>query len=287
MKPGTWVGALSLVLAAANVAFAGVVEDARKAFENGDYAKATELAGKVAENAKERPKALCVIGDVELAQEHWDVAEKAFRDALAKKPNWVPAMTGVGRALTGQKKFAEGGEILTAAMKLDNQDIKMWHALCANLMEREKPDDWEGARVDLVATLMLDAKDPITNRMLVEVLLKQSKVDDADKAAEAYAKVDKESAMSWFLRGLVLEKRTKSDKAIEAYQKAVKKDDRLRDAHGNLARVLAASDTSDKNEARLKDALVHAQRYVDLGGKDKVIVDLLEKLKASSPPPAK
>jgi tetratricopeptide (TPR) repeat protein len=287
MSLRAWIGAACLVLAAANAARAGVVDDARKALDNGDYAKALELAGKVADNAKDKPKALCVIGDVELEQEHWEAAEKAFRDALAKKNNWVPAMTGVGRALTGQKKFGEGGEILTAAMKLDNQNIPMWHALCENLMLREKPDDWEGARIDLVATLMLDAKDPTTNRMLVEVLLKQGKIDDADKAAETYAKADKDSAMSWFLRGLVLEKRSKPDKAIEAYLKAVKKDDRLRDAHGNVARVMAASDTGDKNVKRLEDALVHAQRYVDLGGKDKTVLELLEKLKASSPAPAK
>src|SRR5690348_17017398 len=120
MKSGAWVGAVVLVMASASFAFAGGVEDARKALNNGDLAKATELANKVPDSSKDRPKALCVLGDVELAQEHWEAAEKDFRDALAKKAKFVPAMSGVGRALTGQGKFAEGAEILTAAMKLDN-----------------------------------------------------------------------------------------------------------------------------------------------------------------------
>jgi tetratricopeptide (TPR) repeat protein len=282
-----WLGGLALILAASNIAFAGAVEDARAALKKGDYAKAAELAGKVPESAKDRHKALCVLGDAELAQEHWELAEKDFREALDKKPTFVPAMTGIGRALTAQDKLAEGAEILTKAMKLDNQDIDNWHALCANLIARDKPDDFEGARIDLVATLMLDAKDPITNRMLVEVLLKQDKVDDADKAAEAYAKLARDAAMVWFVRGLVLEKRNKPDKALEAYEKAVKKDDRMRDAHANAALLLGSDPTNDKSAERQAQALAHAQRYVDLGGKSKAVVDLLEKLKASSTPSAK
>ncbi len=265
----------------------GAVEDARKALENGDFAKAIELAGKVPEKAKERWKALCVIGDAELAQDRWVEAEAAFREALDKKPKSVPAMTGIGRALTGQGKLSEGGKILGEAMKLDNQDIDMWHALIANMIAGGKPADYEGALVNLNATMWLDARNATTNRMLVETLLLLDKVDEADKAAETYAKADKDSALSWFLRGLVLEKRKKNDKAIEAHQKAVKKDDRFRDAHGNLALLLAASDTGDKNEARLATARVHAQRYVDLRGKEKAVIDLLEKLKAADSAPAK
>jgi tetratricopeptide (TPR) repeat protein len=286
MNSGAWVAAAILVVTA-NAAFAGGVEDARKALNAGDYSKATELASKVPDSSKDRPKALCVLGDVELAQEHWEAAEKDFREALAKKPKYVPAMTGVGRALTGQGKVAEGSEILKEAMKLDNADIDMWHALCENLIARDKPDDFEGARIDLVATLMLDAKNPITNKMLVEVLVKLDKVDDADKAAETFAKATKESAMSWYARGLVQEKRNKADKALEAYEKAVKKDDRLRDAHARAAVLLSSDATADKSPERQAQALAHAQRYVDLGGKDKTLVDLLAKLKAASPVAAK
>src|SRR5689334_16479599 len=108
MNCGAWVGTVVLVLAATNIALAGGVEDARKALNNGDYAKATELAGKVPDSSKDRPRALCVLGDVELAQEHWELAEKSFREALDKKPKYVPAMSGIGRALTGQGKLAEG-----------------------------------------------------------------------------------------------------------------------------------------------------------------------------------
>jgi tetratricopeptide (TPR) repeat protein len=287
MKRGTWVGAMALVLATTNLALAGGVEDARKALNSGDLAKATELASKVPDSSKDRPKALCVLGDIELAQEHWEAAEKDFREALEKKPKYVPAMSGIGRALTGQGKFSEGGEILKQAMKLDNADIDMWHAMCENLIARGTPDDFEGARIDLGATMMLDAKDPITNRMLVEVLLKQDKVDEADKAAEAFAKVSKESAVAWYARGLVQEKRNKADKALEAYEKAVKKDDRLREAHARAAVLLSADATADKSPERQAQALTHAQRYVDLGGKDKAIVDLLAKLKAANPVPAK
>jgi superkiller protein 3 len=283
----TWITAVFMALFLASVAGAGLVEDARKALESGDYKKALELAGKVPEKAKERWKALCVIGDVELAQERFEQAEAAFREALDMKPKSVPAMTGIGRALTGQGKLAEGGQILGKAMELDNQDIGMWHALIANMIARGKPEDYEGALVNLNATMYLDAKNATTNRLLVETLLKLEKVDEADKAAETYAKADKDSATSWYLRGLVLEKRKKNDKAIEAYQKAVKKDDRLREAHGNLALLLAASDTGDKNEARLAEARVHARRYVDLLGKDKAVVALLEKLEAAGSTPAK
>lgn len=282
-----WLPLLACVILGSSTVHAGGLDDARAALKKGDHAKALEIAGKVQESSKDWPNAQCVIGDVEAAQEHWDKAEKAFRGALAKKPELVPALTGLGRALTARGELDEVGALFNKAVKLDSNDIGAWLGMCAFFIARNGEGDLEGARANLVATLMLDAKHPETNRMMVEVLLKLGRTDEADKAAETYAKADKDSAMSWFLRGLVLEKRAAFEKAIEAHLKAVKKDDTLRDAHKNLALLLSAAKSGDNGGARVEQARAHAQRYVDLGGKDKQTVELLEKLKQSSPPAPK
>lgn len=270
-----------------SAALAGGLDDARTALEKGEYQKALDIAAKVPESSKDRLKALCIIGDVEYAQEHWDEAEKAYRGAVAKKAQHVPAMAGLGRALVHRGNLDEASPLLSKAVALDNSSIDAWHGMCELLIARGKPEDLEAARTDLVATMMLDAKDPLTNRMMVEVLLKQNKVDDAEKAAETFVKADKESALSLYLRALVLEKRGSFDKAIDTHLKAVKKDDRFRDAHANLALLLAAATSGDVGGARNEQALVHAQRYVELGGKDTRVKDLIDRLKPPSSPPAK
>jgi tetratricopeptide (TPR) repeat protein len=282
MRLRTTTSASVLIFAAATSALADALDSARAALANGEFAKAAEIAGKVAESSKDRLKALCVIGDVELAQERWDAAETAFRTALAKQADFVPAMTGVGRALTGKGAYDEADQILGRAVKVDNRDAAAWRAQCANFIARGGEEHLVGAKVNLEATLKLDAKDPLTNRMYVELLLGMKKLDDADKATETYFKSDKDSATGWFLRGLVLDARKAADKAVDAWQKAVKKDDRLADAHRALATALAASDPTHKDAAKLKTALASAQRYADLGGRDKATLALLDALKAAA-----
>jgi tetratricopeptide (TPR) repeat protein len=136
--------------------------------------------------------------------------------------------------------------------------------------------------MNLEATLRLDAKDPVTNRLLVDALLRLGLVDEADRAAEKYFKAEKDSATGWFLRALVLEGRKSTDKALDAYRKAVKKDPRFLDAHGNLALLLASSNPGYADKAKIEEAVAAAQKYCELGGKSLVVVNLLKKLKEAT-----
>ena len=86
---------------------------------------------------------------------------------------------------------------------MDNRDIGAWQALCAAFVAKGDAEHLNGAKTNLEATLKLDAKEPTTNRMYVETLLRLGKLDDAEKASETYAKADKDSAMSWYLRGVI------------------------------------------------------------------------------------
>lgn len=267
---------LAFSLAAAAPAFAaGPVDDALAAFKAGDFAKAAEIAKGVAGESKDAAKARYVLGEAQLALEQWDEAEATFRKLVEASPKSVPAMTGLARALTGAKKLDEAGKLLTDATTLDNKDVSAWLALCEWAVARGGKPDLEAAVINLNATLKLDPKEPRVNRLLVETLLRLDKVDDASKAASAYARADKDAAMAAFLTGVVLDRKGEAKDAIKAYEKALEKDEKFLDAHRNLAIVLTTSNTNYADRKKVERAHEHAKRYVDLGGKDAKVLELL------------
>lgn len=262
------------------VATAGPSDDALAAFRKGDFAKAAELARKASEGTKDPERALYVLGEAELALEHWDAAEAAFRKILTTLPKNGCAMAGAGRALTGRGDIRGGAALLAESVQVDNRNTLGWCGQAENILAGGKETDLEAARINLDATLKLDAKDALVNRLMVEVLLRQGKVDDAARQAETYAKLDKDSAMSWFLRGLVLDRRGKPADAIAAYEKTLKKDELFLDAHRNLAVVLTTSNAGYADAAKVERACTHAKRYAELGGRDTELPKLVEQIRA-------
>jgi tetratricopeptide (TPR) repeat protein len=268
--------AAALAVAAGAALAAGPLDDALAAFKAGEYDKAVEIAGKVPADDPQRAKALYLVGEAELAREGWDAASAAFQSVLDAKKDSVPAMTGLGRAQAGKGDREAAEKTLRRAVELDGKDVAARRALGETLLAAERTDD---ARKELEAAWKLDGKDPLTARALVEAHLRGGVPDAASKVADAFAKTAPESATAHFLKGLVLDRRGKPEDAIEAYERSVKADDRYLDAHKNLAVLYTTSNRMYSSPQKVEKACEHAQRYVDLGGRDVELKQLLDQIK--------
>ena len=269
--------AFAVLSAAAVFALAGdPLADAMDAYRRGEYAKVVELASSVKAGDASRPKAAYLAGEAELLLEKWDDAAKDFGEVLAKKPDNVPALVGLGRAQTGKGSSDEAILTLEKAVKLDAKDVAARRSLGEARLAK---GDLDKAKADLEAATKLDPKDPLSARSLVETHIRAEKFDLAGKEAERLAKSVPESAMGPFLRGLVLDRKGETKDAIDAYEKAIAKDDRFLDAHKNLAILCVAQSNTYQDRARVKKAFEHFQRYFDLGGKDAELKETYETIK--------
>jgi tetratricopeptide (TPR) repeat protein len=270
------LAAVMLLAAAGAARAAGPVDDALAAFRAGEYEKAVTIASAVPEADPARVKALYVVGEAELARKRWDDAAKAFEAVLASKKDSVPALTGLGRAQAGRGERDASEKTLRRACELDAKDPLPRRALGETLLAADRTDD---ALRELEAAWKLDGKDPLTARALVEALLRKGSVDAASKTANAFAATAPKSATAWFLKGLVLDRKGEADDAIDAYEKAVAADDRFLDAHRNLAVLLTTSNSLYADPSKVERACAHAQKYVDLGGEDARLKELLDQIR--------
>lgn len=269
--------AYAVLSAAAVFALAGdPLADAMDAYRRGEYAKVVELASSVKADDAARPKAAYLAGEAELLLEKWDDAAKDFGEILAKKPDNVPALVGLGRAQTGKGSADEAIVTLEKAVKLDAKDVAARRSLGEARLAK---GDLDKAKTDLEAATKLDPKDPLSARSLVETHIRAEKFDAAGKEAERLAKAVPESAMGHFLKGLVLDRKGETKDAIDAYEKAIAKDDRFLDAHKNLAILCVAQSNTYQDRARVKKAFEHFQRYFDLGGKDAELKETYQTIK--------
>jgi tetratricopeptide (TPR) repeat protein len=265
------------MLAAATLARAGdPLADAMDAYRRGEYAKVVELASSVKADDASRPKAAYLAGEADLVLEKWDDAAKAFDEVLAKKADNLPALVGLGRAQTGKGAHDDAIVTLEKAVKLDAKDVAARRSLGEARLAK---GDLDKAKADLEAATKLDPKDPLSSRSLVETQLRAEKLDLAGKEADRLAKAVPDHPMGHFLRGLVLDRKGETKDAIEAYEKAIAKDDRFLDAHKNLAILCVAQSNTYQDRARVKKAFEHFQKYFDLGGKDAELKETYQTIK--------
>jgi tetratricopeptide (TPR) repeat protein len=250
--------------------------DAMDAYRRGEYAKVVELASSVKADDASRPKAAYLAGEAELLLEKWDDAAKDFGEVLAKKPDNVPALVGLGRAQTGKGSSDEAIVTLEKAVKLDAKDVAARRSLGEARLAK---GDLEKAKTDLEAATKLDPKDPLSARSLVETHVRTEKLDAAAKEADRLAKAVPDHPMGHFLRALVLDRKGETKDAIEGYEKAIAKDERFLDAHKNLAILCVAQSNTYQDRARVKKAFEHFQKYFDLGGKDADLKDIYQTIK--------
>ncbi len=268
--------AASLAPAEDSTTSASSVEQAMKAFQAGEYAKAVKAGNEVGAEDPLYARAQYIVGEGWLAFGDPDQAERSFRRALEKKPESAPLLGGLGRALLAKGSHAEAEGPLRAAIKIDAKDAMSRRALGECLAAQGKAAD---ARKELELAVKADPKDPLSARAMVEFLVKQVDLDTAAKYAEMQVQADPKGAMGYFLRGLVLDRQKKDKDAIEAYEAALARDEKMLDAHKNLAILCITDNPLYANRERTKKAFDHFARYFELGGKDEELKETYETIK--------
>jgi tetratricopeptide (TPR) repeat protein len=74
-------------------------------------------------------------------------------------------------------------------------------------------------------------------------------------------------ALYWFNLGVAVEDQGRGAEAIAAYERAVELEDGVANAHFNLARLLELAGRRRRDDAMLRRAVRHLQRYRQLTGK--------------------
>jgi len=270
--------AFAALVVAAATAWAGdeSLSAAMDAFKAGEFAKAAELAQAVPAEDPARLKAAYLAGEADLVLAKWDDATTAFQEVLDKKATSLPALVGLGRAQSGKGADDAAVATLEKAVKLDPKDVAARRSLGE---ARFAKGDLDKARSDAEAAVKLDPKDPLSSRSLVAIHIKAEKIDWAEKEADRLVKAIPESPMGHFLRGWVLDRQGKDKDAIEAYEKALAKDDKFIDAHKNLAILCVAKNLGYTDKERTKKAMEHFARYFDLGGKDDALKEQYMRIK--------
>jgi len=258
---------------------ATAVDKAMEAFKAGEYAKAIAEVEDVAADDPLFAKARYVHAESCLALGDPESAEKSFREVLEKKPDWVPALVGVGRSLAALGKSDPALEILRRAAKVDPRDASARRAIGECLAAKGKPVE---ARKELEAAAKLDPKDPLTVRALVEIQIKAGDHSGAGQAAEAFQRANPKSPLGDFLRALAYEGVGNVKDATAAYEAALEKHPKFLDAHKNLAILLFGDNPEGKDEAKRKKTLEHFEKYFALGGKDRELRRIYDEIKAKA-----
>jgi tetratricopeptide (TPR) repeat protein len=252
-------------------------EKATDLFKKGDYAAASVEAEEVKASDPLYPKARYLLGECWLALGDAAGAEKAFRELLEKKPDSVPLLGALGRALAAQERRDVAVEAFRKALKLDPKDVVARRSLGECLAADNKPVE---ARKELERAQEIDPADPLTARALVEVLVKAGDVGNAAKAASTHQKAAPTSAMGDFLRGLVHDRNGNGKEAVACYEFAIEKDPKFLDAHKNLAILSVADNPGYRDQEKTDRALKHFAKYFELGGKDQELKRAFDEMKA-------
>lgn len=242
-----------------------LLKAASDAFEAAQHRKVIEIAAESDPAREGAPKLLYLAGESRLVLGEPAEAEAAFRAVLAKRPEAQPARVGLGRALSLQGKHAEALVEAKAAAKADPKDPAAQRAWAEALVAADQAA--EGTKL-LEALLKAQPTDVLAARLLVEARLKAGEVEQARAAAQKAAKASPKHPLGDFLVALVLDREGKSGDAIEAYEKALAKDDAFLDAHKNLAILCHVDSNTYADQERVKKAFAHYERYFALGGAD-------------------
>jgi tetratricopeptide (TPR) repeat protein len=267
-----------LVLAVPRSATAGSrdLDPALKLFGEGKYAEVVELLSTVEKDSADYAKAQYLIGESQLGLGAPEPAAAAFRAVLETKPQAVPALTGLGKALSRQGKHDEAIETLEKAVKADRKDADAQRSLGEAYAAAGKTAE---AEKELMKAWKLDREDPYTARALVEVLLARDAVKEAQSVAAKVAKANKAHPMGHFLMGICLERLKEDDAAIVAYEKSIEADETFIDAHKNLAILCMTVNPVYTDKVRTQKALTHFEKYFELGGDDARLRQLYTQLK--------
>jgi Tfp pilus assembly protein PilF len=205
--------------------------EAGDAFQVNDFSTGQDLLEKVREKDPQIYIVPFMLGEVALRQQKWEEASIQLKKCLELNPNFDQAMVGLGRALINQNNPEEAKSWVEKALKYNPKNYRAWYELAFIQSKSDKT----AALAAYEKTVSIQPNFALARRDFGMFQYQQKNYADAvqqlSKAAELG--MDKDPELYNFL-GISYSLTKRLPQAVESYQKALKVDPNLAEAHLNL-----------------------------------------------------
>ena len=205
--------------------------EAGDAFQVNDFSTGEDLLKRVQEKDPQMYIVPFMLGEVSLRQQKWDEAAAQLKKSLDLNPGFDQAMVALGRALINQGNVDEAKTWVNKALEYNPKNYRAWYELA----HIESKSDSAAALNAYEKTVSIQPNFALGRRDFGMFQYQQKNYTDAvtqlSKAAELG--MDKDPQLYNFL-GISYSLTKRLPKAVESYQRALKIDPNLAEAHLNL-----------------------------------------------------
>jgi len=173
-------------------------------------------------------------GNKSLKEQHWEIAEEHFSQALRIHPYFAEALNNRGIARYHQKNFSGAMSDFLSALQLRPE----WPTLFYNRANVKLiQGDFIGAEKDYTTTLSLNPKHTSAKFNKALTLYAQSNIPDAEKEVNELLQLSPNYSSAWVLSALVQLQQKNLSTAAEFYSKALSQDSLSLRTHFNQAHL--------------------------------------------------
>jgi choline-sulfatase len=203
---------------------------AADAFRASDFQTGESLLAKVRERDPQMYLIPFMLGEAAIRQQEWGEADTEMRKCLALNPNFDQAMTGLATVLIKQGNQGDAKKYLQNALKQNNQNFRAWYQMGIADLGTNK----EFAIADFERAIAIQPNFAFAVRELGMLYFEQK--DYVQAAVQLAKAADLGMSDSLLLNnlGICYSRTGRLQQAVASYQKALKADGNLAQAHLNL-----------------------------------------------------
>jgi choline-sulfatase len=175
-----------------------------------------------------------LLGESALRRQNWEKAAEQLQRCLTLNPNFDNAMTGLARALAKLNRAEEAKTWLNKVLQINPQNYQAWYQL-GLLSGTSAP---EAGQASFEKAIAIQPNFSAGQRELGMVLFQQKNYSGAAPHLEKAIGLGLEDARLHNFLGICYNHTNRSAKAVVAFQRAIKLDPKLAEAHLNLAFAL-------------------------------------------------
>jgi choline-sulfatase len=175
-----------------------------------------------------------LLGESALRRQNWEKAAEQLQRCLTLNPNFDNAMTGLARALAKLNRADEAKTWLNNALQSNPQNYQAWYQL--GLLSG--PSAPEAGQASFEKAIAIQPNFSAGQRELGMVLFQQKNYFGAAPHLEKAIRLGLEDARLHNFLGICYNHTNRSAKAVVEFQRAIKLDPKLAEAHLNLAFAL-------------------------------------------------
>jgi choline-sulfatase len=203
---------------------------AADAFRAGDFPTGESLLGKVREQDPQMYLIPFMLGEAAIRQQKWTDAADQLRRSLDLNPNFDQAMTGLATALIKQGNHGEAKKYLQDALKQNSQNFRAWYEMGI----ADAHTDKQLAVGDFERAIAIQPNFVFARRELGMLHFEQKDYVEAATHLAKAADLGMTDALLLNNLGICYSRSGRLQQAVASYQKALKADNNLAQAHLNL-----------------------------------------------------